>query len=105
MSYALENYSPTGMEIAIIGMSGRFPGAPSVQAFWQNLRDGVESITSLTDEELIEAGEDPARLREPNYVKAAGVLEGIELFDASFFGIYPREAELMDPQQRIFLEC
>ncbi|MCM3904753.1 MAG: SDR family NAD(P)-dependent oxidoreductase [Pyrinomonadaceae bacterium] len=105
MSDPVENYTPTGMEIAIIGMSVRFPGAASVQAFWQNLRDGVESITSLSDEELIDAGEDPAKLREPNYVKAAGVLEGIELFDASFFGIYPREAELMDPQQRIFLEC
>ncbi|BDA68748.1 beta-ketoacyl synthase [Calothrix sp. PCC 7716] len=91
--------------IAIIGMAGRFPGAKSVAQFWQNLCDGVESISYFNDEELLASGVDPASLRDPNYVKAGFVLENIEMFDASFFGFSPREAELLDPQQRVFLEC
>ncbi|WP_337886323.1 polyketide synthase, partial [Fischerella thermalis] len=91
-------------EIAIIGMVGRFPGANNVDKFWQNLRDGVESITCFTDEELVSAGIDSAVLRDPNYVKAGSVLEDIDLFDASFFGFTPREAEITDPQHRLFLE-
>ncbi|MBW4677591.1 MAG: acyltransferase domain-containing protein [Desmonostoc geniculatum HA4340-LM1] len=92
-------------EIAIIGMAGRFPGANRVDSFWQNLRDGVESISFFTDEELISAGLDQSLLNEPNYVKASGVLEDIEFFDASFFGFSPREAEITDPQHRLFIEC
>jgi acyl transferase domain-containing protein len=92
-------------EIAIIGMSGRFPGAGNVSAFWDNLLGGVESISTFSDEELLSAGEDPQAISRPNYVKARGVLENIELFDASFFGFTRREAEIMDPQQRMFLEC
>lgn len=92
-------------EIAIIGMAGRFPGANKVDSFWQNLRDGVESISFFTDEELISAGIEPALLKDPDYVKANGALEDIDLFDASFFGFSPREAEIIDPQHRIFLEC
>jgi acyl transferase domain-containing protein/NADP-dependent 3-hydroxy acid dehydrogenase YdfG/acyl carrier protein len=92
-------------DIAIVGMSGRFPGAKNINEFWQNLRDGVESISFFTDEELRLAGIDDETLSEPGYVKAAGTLDGIELFDASFFGFNPREAEVLDPQQRIFLEC
>jgi amino acid adenylation domain-containing protein len=92
-------------DIAIIGMSGRFPGAKDVDTFWQNLRDGVESITFFSEEELLAEGIDPALLNNPNYVKANGVLEDIELFDAAFFGYSPIEAEIMDPQQRLFLEC
>ncbi|MEH2381697.1 MAG: SDR family oxidoreductase [Nostoc sp.] len=91
--------------IAIIGMAGRFPGANNVDKFWQNLVNGVESITFFTDEELIASGVDPALLDSPNYVKAKGVLENIEMFDAVFFGFTPKEAELMDPQHRLFLEC
>ncbi|MBP5973105.1 SDR family oxidoreductase [Brasilonema sp. CT11] len=91
--------------IAIIGMTGRFPGANNVDKFWQNLVNGVESITFFTDEELIASGVDPALLNSPNYVKAKGVLEDIEMFDALFFGFTPKEAELMDPQHRLFLEC
>ncbi|HEY9666547.1 MAG TPA: polyketide synthase, partial [Coleofasciculaceae cyanobacterium] len=91
--------------IAIIGMSGRFPGAKNLSEFWQNLRDGVESISFFTDEELIASGIDPTVLSEPNHVKAGAVLEDTELFDASFFEINPREAELTDPQHRLFLEC
>ncbi|WP_035140338.1 type I polyketide synthase, partial [Fischerella sp. PCC 9605] len=92
-------------EIAIIGMAGRFPGANKVDSFWQNLRSGVESISFFTDEELISAGVDPLLLNDSNYVKASGILEDIDLFDASFFGFSPREAEITDPQHRLFLEC
>jgi acyl transferase domain-containing protein len=89
--------------IAIVGMAGRFPGAADIEAFWRNLREGVESISSFTDEELLASGIDPSKLG-PNYVRARGVLAGVELFDASFFGINPREAEIIDPQHRVFLE-
>jgi acyl transferase domain-containing protein/acyl carrier protein/SAM-dependent methyltransferase len=91
--------------IAIVGLSGRWPGADSVEAFWQNLRDGVESISFFGDDELLAAGVAPAQLNDPRYIKARPVLHGVELFDAGFFGYSPREAELMDPQHRIFLEC
>src|SRR6266699_62583 len=91
--------------IAIIGMSGRFPGAQTVDAFWQNVAAGVKSIRFFTMEELAAVGVDPALLQHPNYVKAGAVLEGFERFDAAFFGFAPREAELMDPQHRLFLEC
>jgi len=90
-------------DIAIIGLSGRFPGAKDVEAFWQNLREGVESISFFADNELEVA--DPTRLTDPNYVKAGAVLSDIDQFDASFFGYSAREAEMMDPQHRIFLEC
>ena len=91
--------------IAIVGMAGRFPGARNIDEFWRNLRDGVEAITFFTEEELRAAGVDSALLRDPNYVRANGTLAEPELFDASFFGINHREAEMMDPQHRIFLEC
>ncbi len=93
-------------EIAIIGMTGRFPGAPTIDAFWENLRNGVESVSFFTEEELIAAGCDPRLVREPAYVKARPILpqEDVEKFDALFFGYSPREAELTDPQHRLFLE-
>jgi acyl transferase domain-containing protein len=98
-------YHQTGFEIAIVGLAGRFPGAKDVDEFWRNLRDGVESISFFSDEELIALGVDPETLDDPNYVKAQGTLENVELFDASFFGYTPREAQTMDPQHRLFLEC
>ncbi|BAZ11504.1 beta-ketoacyl synthase [Calothrix sp. NIES-4071] len=91
--------------IAIIGMAGRFPGAKTVEEFWQNLQNGIESISCLTDEELISAGIKPDVLNDSNYVKTIGILEDIDLFDASFFDINPKEAEVTDPQHRLFLEC
>ncbi len=91
--------------IAIIGMAGRFPGAKNIEAFWQNLRDGLESISVFTDEDLSAAGIDPKVLKESNYVKTGAVLDDIDLFDAAFFGFNPREAETTDPQHRLFLEC
>ncbi|MDZ8258878.1 beta-ketoacyl synthase N-terminal-like domain-containing protein [Nostoc sp. ChiQUE01b] len=91
-------------EIAIIAVAGRFPGAKNIESFWQNLRDSVESISRLTDEELINSGVPQDLLNNPNYVKASGVLSDIELFDANFFAYSAKEAELIDPQQRLFLE-
>ncbi|HWM89152.1 MAG TPA: MupA/Atu3671 family FMN-dependent luciferase-like monooxygenase [Thermoanaerobaculia bacterium] len=92
-------------EVAVIGMAGRFPGAGSLEAFWRNLREGIESISFFSDEELREAGIPAAIYGAPNYVKAHGVIDGAGLFDAGFFGYSPREAEVIDPQQRVFLEC
>jgi acyl transferase domain-containing protein/acyl carrier protein len=91
--------------IAIIGMSGRFPGANSLGEFWENLRNGVESISFFSEAELLDAGMHPAVIKHPDFVNAGGVLEDIEMFDASFFGFSPREAEVLDPQQRLFIEC
>jgi amino acid adenylation domain-containing protein len=91
--------------IAIIGMAGRFPGADSVEEFWDNLVHGRESVSFFSDAELRDSGLDPDALRSRGrYVAARGLLKDIECFDAAFFGIHPREAEVMDPQQRIFLE-
>jgi acyl transferase domain-containing protein len=92
-----------GNEIAIVGMSGRFPGASDIQTFWQNLVDEVCSIVFFTDEELLEAGVSPETLQDPLYVKAGGPLEDVECFDAGFFGYSPREAEIIDPQQRLLV--
>ncbi|MFL6335979.1 MAG: MupA/Atu3671 family FMN-dependent luciferase-like monooxygenase [Pyrinomonadaceae bacterium] len=91
--------------IAIIGMAGRFPRAQAVEAFWQNLRDGVEAVSFFTEEELLAEGVERSVLDDPGYVRAKGMLEEIENFDAAFFGITPREAEITDPQQRLFMEC
>ena len=95
----------TGLEIAVIGMAGRFPGAKNLNDFWDNLHKGVETISFFTDEELVASGIDPDVLSKPNYVKAYGILKDIELFDASFFDFDSKEAEITDPQHRFFLEC
>ena len=87
--------------IAIIGMAGKFPGAPNLAAYWENLRNGVESITHFSEHELEVS---PAISQNPQYVRARGIMEGADLFDAEFFGINPREAEYTDPQHRLLLE-
>ncbi len=92
-------------DVAIVGMAGRFPGARDPDQLWRNLRDGVESIRALADAELLAAGVDPESMRDPHYVKAAGTIDGIDLFDAGFFGLSPKDAAIMDPQHRVFLEC
>jgi amino acid adenylation domain-containing protein len=92
--------------IAIVGMAGRFPGAESVEEFWANLVAGRESISFFPDEELAASGLDAAELkRRGQYVAARGVLKDADCFDAAFFGVNPKEAEVMDPQQRVFLEA
>src|SRR3972149_2328604 len=91
--------------IAIIGMAARFPGAKDIDEFWENLRAGKETIHSFTDQELEEAGVTPAELDNPHYIKAAPILDDIDLFDAAFFDYTPMEASFMDPQQRLLLEC
>jgi acyl transferase domain-containing protein len=101
----LTNETGPATGVAVIGMVGRFPGARDLDAFWRNIRDGVESITFFTDEQLKAAGVDDQVLQYPGYVKARGVIQEVDLFDASFFGYSHRDALLMDPQQRLFLQC
>lgn len=86
-------------------MAGRFPGAPDIETFWQNLQNGVESVSFFSDEELLASGVAKAELANPNYVKATASIPGADLFDATYFNYSPREAEFIDPQQRVFLEC
>ncbi|OJH33931.1 hybrid non-ribosomal peptide synthetase/type I polyketide synthase [Cystobacter ferrugineus] len=91
--------------IAVVGMAGRFPGAPDVDSFWANLVAGTESISFFSDAELAAAGVPESVRRRPGYVPAKGVLAGVDQFDAGFFGYSPREAQHLDPQQRLMLEC
>jgi acyl transferase domain-containing protein len=89
--------------VAVIGMAGRFPGAPALDAFWDNLRRGVESINHFPSDELADAYGHSVQ-NQPGYVRARSNLDGVALFDAGFFNFLPREVELTDPQQRVFLE-
>ncbi len=100
---ALDDEEPDG-RVAIIGMAGRFPGAPDIATFWSNLRRGVESIVSFSEDELLAAGESLDNIRDPSYVRAAAPLDDIDRFDAGFFGMSPRDAAVFDPQHRLFLE-
>lgn len=106
-----QQYSPSetdqyhGLEIAIIGMSGRFPGADSIAEFWSNLLAGKESIGPLSQEHLRNQGVTQEQQNDPNWRGFGAPIQGQDLFDAEFFGYSPREAELLDPQQRLFLEC
>jgi acyl transferase domain-containing protein len=95
----------THLDIAVIGMDGKFPGAKNLSEFWDNLKNGVESVRTFTDEELLAAGVSQAELSAENYVKANPVLEDVDCFDAEFFNYSPSEAGILDPQQRLFLEC
>jgi len=101
---SFENLDHLG-EVAVIGMAGRFPGAKDVDQFWTNLCSSVESISFFTNEDMEASGIARELYENPKYVKAKGWLEDSDQFDAPFFGLNPREAEIMDPQQRIFLEC
>jgi len=91
--------------VAIIGLAGRFPGVHTVDTFWRNIQQGKEAITFLTDEQIRTARVPEEEFQHPDSVRACSPLADIEYFDASFFGYTPREAQLMDPQQRLFLEC
>lgn len=92
-------------DIAIVGMAARVPGARNANEYWRNLRDGVESIRTYTEEELLDAGEALEAIRRPDYIKAGAPLDGMELFDGEFFGFSPKERAILDPQHRHFLEC
>jgi acyl transferase domain-containing protein len=95
---------PLDTDIAVVGMAGRFAGARSIDEYWNKLRDGVECLTTFTESELAASGVNPAELADPNYVRVGAVLPEMEEFDAKFFGFSPREASIMDPQHRHFLE-
>ena len=86
-------------------MRGRFPGARDIEQFWQNLRNGVEGISFFSEQQVVAAGVDPSVVAMPNFVRAGGMLDDIDMFDAHFFGMSARDAEVMDPQHRLFLEC
>ncbi|HVW84683.1 MAG TPA: type I polyketide synthase, partial [Bryobacteraceae bacterium] len=91
--------------VAIIGVAGRFPGADTVEEFWANLVAAKESISFFSDEELAASGLDVEDLkRRGHYVPARGLLRDADCFDAAFFGVHPKEADVLDPQQRVFLE-
>lgn len=90
-------------DVAIIGMAGRFPGARDIPAFWENMKNGIEGISFFSDDEM-EVEIDPNDLRNPSFVKAKGAIDDIDLFDAELFNIPAREADWMDPQQRLFLQ-
>jgi len=90
--------------IAIVGMAARFPGAADVDEFWDAILAGRETIRDLDDDELLRGGVDPEWLKDPDYVKATASIDDLDLFDAAFFDVSGREAAVMDPQHRIFLE-
>ncbi|TYB85045.1 type I polyketide synthase [Oceaniovalibus sp. ACAM 378] len=91
--------------IAVIGLAGRFPDAPDLETFWSNIRDGVESLRTFTTDEMSAAGIPAALQKNPRFVRKGTVLDDSEMFDAEFFQISPGEAQMLDPQQRLFLEC
>ncbi|MCA9926051.1 MAG: hypothetical protein KC421_26950, partial [Anaerolineales bacterium] len=95
----------SGTEIAVVGMNGRFPGANNISEFWQNLRDGVLSIRPLSAAELDQLGVNEATRQDPTFVPVSSAIADYDKFDAPFFDYTPREAEIMDPQQRVFLEA
>ena len=93
------------VRVVITGMGAMTPLGESPEEFWENLSRGVDSIGRFSEEELRNSGVDESLLRDPNYVRCKGVLKNAELFDASFFGYHPIEAQVIDPQHRVFLEC
>jgi acyl transferase domain-containing protein/thioesterase domain-containing protein/NAD(P)-dependent dehydrogenase (short-subunit alcohol dehydrogenase family) len=95
----------TDSDIAIVGAAGRFPGARTADALWDLILSGRSAVLARTDDELIRAGVDPAVFHAPDYVRFSGMIEDVDCFDADFFGIGPRDAAIMDPQHRHFLEC
>jgi acyl transferase domain-containing protein/acyl carrier protein len=99
--------SLTGLEIAIIGMTCRFPGANHIDEFWDNIKNGVEAISFFSDAELAEAGVGPGLFQDPGYIRAKGIIasEAVEAFDSGFFDYYPKEAAILNPQVRLLHEC
>lgn len=100
-----ERPAPGAVDVAVIGMACRFPGADSPAALWRNLVNGVCSVRRLTDAGLAAAGVGAELIANPDYVKVGAVLDDVAAFDPAFFGLSVREATLMDPQQRLFIQC
>ena len=94
-----------GNRVAVVGFGCRYPDANNPQEFWSNLVTEKKSFTEFSNDQLLAAGVQPATFNNPNYVRIRGVVEGADLFDAEFFNFTPKEAELLDPQHRLFLEC
>lgn len=96
----------TGFEIAVTGLAGRFPAAANISEFWENLKRGVEAVSFFSADELVEKGFSSAAAENPDLVKTYGaLLEGVQFFDANFFDYFPTEAEILEPQMRLFHEC
>lgn len=102
MSNQKNKYS--GLEVAVIGIAGKFPKSENIKSFWENLKLGKSGISYFSNEELLESGNDENTIRRHNYVKASGYLENIDLFDANFFGYSPSEAKFLNPETRLLLE-
>ncbi len=98
----MEDQEENKNRIAIVGIDCRLPGANNSKEFWENLVNEIESLTNFTEEELTAAGVRPETFNNPNYVRRRGVVPDAEMFDAEFFNFTPREAELLDPQHRLF---
>ena len=101
----MESNTYTGFEIAVVGMACKFPGASNVNQFWENLKQGVDSVTKFSDEELLEYGIPESEIANPFYVKSKGMIDDAAFFDAAFFGFSPNEVDALDPQVRILLQC
>ncbi|CAM2069715.1 Amino acid adenylation domain-containing protein [Sulfidibacter corallicola] len=101
---AVRDASRRSGDVAVIGMAGRFTGTRNIEEYWRDVLDKMDNITHFTEKELIAAGVPREVVADPNYVKAKGKLDDVDAFDAEFFNIPPREAQLIDPQQRLFLE-
>ncbi len=101
----MKQAEPPAHSIAVVGMAGRFPGASDIDQFWCDLKAGKEGIRRFSTEELRRAGLPETVISAPDYVKARGIIDGVEYFDAGFFGLSPRQARILDPQQRVWLEC
>jgi phthiocerol/phenolphthiocerol synthesis type-I polyketide synthase E len=95
--------NPASSQVAIVGMAGRFPGAPDIETFWDNVVNGVESLTYLEDEGLREVGVPEHRFTDPYYIRLKPLMDDVDGFDARLFGFNGREAQVTDPQQRVFL--
>src|SRR5437016_2082675 len=97
--------STNGLEVAVIGMAGRFPGSRCLSDFWENTRDGAEVLSLFTLEEAARMGAPSGAVHRPDFVPVWGFLPDVDRFDAGFFGYATRDARLLDPQQRLLLEC
>ena len=100
----MDHNNYTGFEIAVTGMACRFPGASNIHQYWENLKNGLDSVSVFSEEELVKYGNQEEAITHPDYVKAKGLIEDAAYFDAAFFGFSPNEANTLDPQIRILAQ-